>query len=207
MNSRSKLSRWYIAIAEFGALIIDGVASIYAHSLLGLSGVSASFWLVVIAVAACSLIDENNNNEIILAFFIGLIADIYYLGFIGPYTVGLTSVSYTHLRAHERQMCIRDRPYTVGLTLVSWLCQKVTRILPDVFVVRVPVIVICYLLFDAFFWFILTIASTISISFSQVLWGMIANAILALILASLSYPLFNLLGREYPFAIKMNYYK
>lgn len=181
MNSRSKLSRWYIAIAEFGALIIDGVASIYAHSLLGLSGVSASFWLDVIAVAACSLIDENNNNEIILAFFIGLIADIYYLGFIGP--------------------------YTVGLTLVSWLCQKVTRILPDVFVVRVPVIVICYLLFDAFFWFILTIASTISISFSQVLWGMIANAILALILASLSYPLFNLLGREYPFAIKMNYYK
>ncbi|MCW8088722.1 rod shape-determining protein MreD [Lactobacillus jensenii] len=181
MNSRSKFSRWYIAVAEFIALIFDGVISIYAHSLLVLSGISASFWLIVIAVAACSLIDENNNNEIILAFFMGLIADIYYLGFIGP--------------------------YTVGLTFVSWLCQKVTRILPDVFVVRVPVIVICYLLFDVFFWFILTIASTISIPFSQVIWGMIANAILALILASVTYPIFNFLGREYPFAIRMNYYK
>jgi len=64
MNSRSKFSRWYIAVAEFIALIFDGVISIYAHSLLGLSGISASFWLIVIAVAACSLIDENNNKLI-----------------------------------------------------------------------------------------------------------------------------------------------
>ena len=83
----AELRRWYVAIALFVALILDGVLAYNLQTFIFHRGFSGSCWLTIIGITLISLCDDKNDADIWLCLGLGLIADLYYLGIIGIYTV------------------------------------------------------------------------------------------------------------------------
>ncbi|TVV03823.1 rod shape-determining protein MreD, partial [Lactobacillus paragasseri] len=83
----AELRRWYVAIALFMALILDGVLAYNLQTFIFHRGFSGSCWLTVVGITLIALCDDKNDANIWLCLGLGLIADLYYLGVIGIYTV------------------------------------------------------------------------------------------------------------------------
>ncbi|KRL63463.1 rod shape-determining protein MreD [Lactobacillus psittaci] len=176
----AELKRWSIGLALLFSLWLDGTLSHWLNNVLPSGFTGVNFWSIVVGICLIGLVDDLNNREIIIALVIGLLADLYYLGFVGP--------------------------YTVGLPLLMFTSQKIARFIPEVFVVRLIIVPIFYLLFTLLFWLIMTTAGVINVDLRSVFLGLLYNFILALILTTLTYPLWVRLARDYPFGEKLDPY-
>ena len=76
------LRRWYVAIALFMALILDGVLAYNLQTFIFHRSFSGSCWLTVVGITLIALCDDKNDANIWLCLGLGIIADLYYLGII-----------------------------------------------------------------------------------------------------------------------------
>lgn len=81
--------KWVLAIAMFVALIVDGICSFYLHQFMNYDSFGAASVILPISMMLIGLFDDTNDNEIWLAIGTGIVADIYFYGIIGIYTVFL----------------------------------------------------------------------------------------------------------------------
>ena len=120
--------KWVLAIAMFVALIIDGICSFYLHQFMNYGSFGAASVILPISMMLIGLFDDTNENEIWLAIGTGIVADVYFYGIIGI--------------------------YTVFLPVSCWLCQRIARFLPEVFWARLIVILLGTTVFIAYSWLI-----------------------------------------------------
>ena len=85
----STFRKWVLAIGLFIALVVDGVCALYLHQFMTYDNFAASSVILPISVMLIGLFDDTNDNEIWLALGAGIVADIYFYGIIGVYTVFL----------------------------------------------------------------------------------------------------------------------
>lgn len=97
----STFRKWVLAIGLFIALVVDGVCALYLHQFMTYDNFAASSVILPISVMLIGLFDDTNDNEIWLALGAGIVADIYFYGIIGVYTVFLPAT--------------------------CWICQKTAR--------------------------------------------------------------------------------
>lgn len=90
----AELRRWYVAIALFMALILDGVLAYNLQTFIFHRGFSGSCWLTVVGITLIALCDDKNDANIWLCLGLGFIADLYYLGVIGIYTVAFPLICF-----------------------------------------------------------------------------------------------------------------
>lgn len=172
--------RWWVAIALFFAMLLDGTLSAAIHPLLSHGSFKASCSFVVIGVIMLGLMDDMNFNEVWLSCVIGILADMYYLGFLGI--------------------------YAVGLPVLCWLSQRIARFLPEVFWMRLIVTIVFYVLFNIYVWLILTAVGIVSVPASQLMISLLANAVWCIPFTIISYPLWYWLARNHPFLEHFNNY-
>ena len=115
----AELRRWYVAIALFMALILDGVLAYNLQTFIFHRGFSGSCWLTVVGITLIALCDDKNDANIWLCLGLGFIADLYYLGVTGI--------------------------YTVAFPLICFLIQQSARFLPEVFWFRLLICLVVYL--------------------------------------------------------------
>ena len=115
----SVFRKWVLAISLFVALVLEGVCSFYLHQFMTYGNYGAFSVILPISIMLIGLFDDTNENEIWLALGTGIIADIYFYGIIGI--------------------------YTVFLPLSCWAGQKIARFLPEIFWARLIVVLISLL--------------------------------------------------------------
>ncbi|GAA2960197.1 rod shape-determining protein MreD [Lactobacillus kefiranofaciens] len=177
----SILRKWVLAIGLLIALILDGVASLYLHQFLDYGSFNAASVILPISVMLIGLFDDTNENEIWLAIGTGVIADIYFYGIIGI--------------------------YTVFLPFACWICQKIARFLPEVFWARLIVILLGTTLFVGYGWFIFKAVGMSTASIHALLMCMLTNLGWSIVFFILLYWIWGNLAQDYPFLIDLNAYR
>lgn len=175
------LKKWAMAIALFITLLVDGSLSATIHPLLSHGTFKSSCWLLAIAVIMIGLIDDTNINEIWLALAMGIIADMYYVGFFGI--------------------------YTVGLPVLCWISQKIARYLPELFWVRLIVTIILYILLNIYVWLIMNTVNVITISSARLFISLLANAVWCILFTIITYPIWYWMVQKYPFLVNLDVYR
>lgn len=172
---------WVLAIALYVALTLDGSLSFYLNHFLTLGNAGANCWLLPIGIMLIALFDDTNSKEIWLALGAGVIADISSIGIIGV--------------------------YTVFFPFASWACQRIARFLPEVFWSRLIVVLLGLTLLDLYSWIILNMVGIISISVHTLLISIGLNLIWSIVFFALTYWIWAILARDYPFMIDLNAYR
>lgn len=175
----AELRRWYVAIALFMALILDGVLAYNLQTFVFHRSFSGSFWLTIIGITLIALCDDKNDSNIWLSLGLGLIADLYYLGIIGI--------------------------YTVAFPLVCFFIQQSARFLPEVFWFRLLICLVTYFCVSAYVFLMLNVAGLIQLSFASFLHSILPNLLWCLILVICTYCFWVKLAEDYPF-LKKEYY-
>ena len=171
------LRRWYVAIALFMALILDGVLAYNLQTFIFHRSFSGSCWLTVVGITLIALCDDKNDANIWLCLGLGIIADLYYLGIIGI--------------------------YTVAFPLICFFIEKSARFLPEVFWFRLLVCLVTYLCVSVFL--MLNLIGLIQLSFVSFTHSILPNLLWCLILAISTYWFWVKLAEDYPF-LKKEYY-
>lgn len=172
---------WILAIALYVALILDGSLSFYLHQFMNWGSIGANCWLLAIGIMLIALLDDTNEKEIWLALGAGVVADISSLGIIGV--------------------------YTVFFPLASWACQRIARFLPEVFWSRLIVVLLGLTLLDFYSWLVLNTVGIISISLHTLLFSLLFNLLWSAIFFCLTYWIWFILARQYPFLVDLNAYR
>ncbi|MBP2057815.1 rod shape-determining protein MreD [Lactobacillus colini] len=167
------LREWYVAIALLVALVLDGVIAFYAQGIIFKGTYGASCWFTIIGIVLMGLCDDRNDSNIWLVFGIGIVADLYYLGFLGVYTVAFPAVYF--------------------------LAKSVARFLPEIFWARLMVSLAAYLLLDAYLFLAYSIAGTISLPISSLLMSILPSWGMCLIIFLITYSFWIWLINKYPF--------
>ena len=173
------LRKWYVAIALFMALILDGVLAYNLQTLIFHRDFSGSCWLTVIGITLIALNDDKNDANIWLCLGLGFIADLYYLGIIGI--------------------------YTVAFPLICFIIQQSARFLPEVFWFRLVICLVTYLGLSAYVFFMLNLSGMIQLPFTAFLHSILPNLLWCAILVLCTYWFWVKLVEEYPF-LKKEYY-
>lgn len=177
----SILRKWVLAIALLVALIVDGICSLYLHQFMTYGSFGAASVILPISVMLIGLFDDTNGKEIYLAIGAGIVADVYFYGIIGI--------------------------YTVFLPVSCWLCQKVARFLPEIFWARLIVILIGTTIFIAYSWLIFNMIGLTIVSFHALLTGLLVNLGWSILFFILLYWVWGNLAQDYPFLIDLNAYR
>lgn len=175
------LREWTLAIALYVALVLDGSLSFYLHQLLHFKGITASPWLLPIGIMLIALFDEMNSKEIWLALGAGVVADIYFLGIIGI--------------------------YTVALPLLSWVGQKIARFLPETFWARLIAVLLGVCLFDLYSILLFSLLKMMKPSLSLLWLNLGLNLLWAALFFTLTYWIWGSLSRNYPFLNDLQAYQ
>lgn len=175
------LRKWALAIAMFVALIIDGICALYLHQFMTYGNFAATSVVLPISMMLIGLFDDTNDNEIWLALGSGIVADIYFYGIIGV--------------------------YTVFLPVSCWLCQKAARFLPEVFWARLIVVLLGTTAFVVYSWLIFTMIGASSISLRALLMGLLANLGWSIVFFTCLYWIFGNLAQDYPFLVDLQAYR
>lgn len=175
----AELRRWYVAIALFVALILDGVLAYNLQTFIFHRVFSGSCWLTIIGITLISLCDDKNDADIWLCLGLGLIADLYYLGIIGI--------------------------YTVAFPLICFIIQQSARFLPEVFWFRLLICLVTYLCVSAYVFLMFNMVGIIQLSFASFSRSILPNLLWCLILVLCTYWFWVKLAEEYPF-LKKEYY-
>lgn len=174
------LRRWYVAIALFIALILDGVLGKLFQGWLFHGTYGAACWISLVGICLIALCDDQNVNNIWLSLGIGILADGYYLGFFGV--------------------------YTVAFPLICFLVEKIARYLPEVFWSRLVVCLLAYLAVNFYLYLIFSIVGVISLPISSLFKGMLLGLITSFILTLLTYSFWTKLVEKHPFLVHQTQY-
>lgn len=177
----SVLRKWALAIALFIALIVDGICSLYLHQFMTYGSFGVASVILPISVMLIGLFDDTNENEIYLALGAGIVADIYFYGIIGI--------------------------YTVFLPISCWICQKVARFLPEIFWARLIVILIGTTAFVTYSWLIFNMTGLVATSIHALLMSLLVNLGWSILFFILLYWIWGNLAQDYPFLIDLNAYR
>ena len=172
---------WILAIALFVALVLDGSLSLYLHQFMVYGSYNSACLFVPIGIMLIALFDDTNKREIWLALGTGIVADLYFLGIIGV--------------------------YSVFLPLVCWACQRLARFLPEVFWARLIVVLAGVIILSIYSWIILSMVGMISISDHLMLISLIPTLIWSSIFTVLTYWIWGNLAQDYPFMINLDAYR
>ena len=112
----SVFRKWVLAISLFVALVLEGVCSFYLHQFMTYGNYGAFSVILPISIMLIGLFDDTNENEIWLALGTGIIADIYFYGIVGIYTVFLPEIFWARLI-----VVLID---TTAFIVYSWLVFK-----------------------------------------------------------------------------------
>lgn len=167
------LREWYVAIALLIALILDGIFAFQFQSLFVHGVHGASCWFTVVGIVLIGLCDDRNQNNLWLALGIGVIADMYYLGFLGI--------------------------YTVAFPIICFLAQKVARFLPEIFWSRLLVALLAYILMNAYLFLAYSIAGTIRLPLSSLLLSILPSLGVCIVIFLITYKFWVWLVEKYPF--------
>jgi rod shape-determining protein MreD len=173
--------QWVLAIALFVALVLDGVLAWILHPLLAWGNLHASLCLLPIGVMMIALFDDLNGRELYLAIGAGIVADIYYFGFIGI--------------------------YTVALPVLCWLGQKIARFLPEVFIVRLLLAVVGVIGLQLYSWLVFAGLSMTTATGTSVLFSILYTIPWTIVLTCLSYVVWARLATAYPFLVDLDAYQ
>ena len=121
------------------------------------------------------------QNEIWLAIGTGIVADVYFYGIIGI--------------------------YTVFLPVSCWLCQRIARFLPEVFWARLIVILLGTTVFIAYSWLIFKAVGFADVSMHALLLSLLVNLGWSTLVFTLLYWIWGNLAQDYPFLIDLNAYR
>jgi rod shape-determining protein MreD len=168
-----------LAFALYLALVINASLSFFLHQFFASTG--GSNLLMPIGMMLIALFDDTNKNEIWLALCSGIVADLYYFGIIGI--------------------------YTIALPLICLALQWMARFLPEVFWVRVLVVLLSAILFDFYTWIIINLVGISSISVTELLTSIIPTVGWTILFTIITYKLWNVLASSYPFMINLDNYK
>lgn len=175
------LRKWALAIGLFVAIIVDGVCSLYLHQFMTYGSFSATSLILPISVMLIGLFDDTNGNEIWLAIGAGFIADIYFYGIIGI--------------------------YTVFLPVSCWLCQKVARFLPEMFWSRLIVVILGTTVFVAYSWLVFMMVGINSASVHILLIDLAINVGWSIVFFICLYWIWGNLAQDYPFLVDLKAYR
>ncbi|MBD5430045.1 rod shape-determining protein MreD [Lactobacillus sp.] len=167
------LREWYVAIALLVAVILDGVVAFYAQGFIFRGTYGASCWFSVIGIVLIGLSDDRNESNIWLALGIGIIADLYYLGFLGVYTVAFPTLCF--------------------------LAEVIARFLPEIFWSRLVVSILAYILMDAYLFLVYSIAGTISLPISSLLKSLLPGVGIGIVIFLITYNFWIWLVEKHPF--------
>lgn len=177
----SVFRKWVLAISLFVALVLEGVCSFYLHQFMTYGNYGAFSVILPISIMLIGLFDDTNENEIWLALGTGIIADIYFYGIIGI--------------------------YTVFLPLSCWAGQKIARFLPEIFWARLIVVLIDTTAFIVYSWLVFKMIGFASISIHMLLMSLLVNLGWTILFFVLLYWIWGNLAQDYPFLIDLNTYR
>ncbi|AYE61910.1 MreD-like cell shape-determining protein [Lactobacillus helveticus] len=177
----SVFRKWVLAIGLFVAIVVDGVCSLYLHQFMDYGSFGAASLILPISVMLIGLFDDTNKNEIWLALGTGIVADIYFYGFIGIYAVFL--------------------PFS------CWICQKIARFLPEIFWARLIVVLLGTTVFVAYSWLIFNMVSVTTTSLHGLLMSLLVNLGWTAGFFVCLYWIWGNLAQDYPFLIDLNAYR
>lgn len=177
----SILRKWVLAIGLFVALVVDGVCSFYLHQFMDYGNFGTISVVLPISVMLIGLFDDTNKNEIWLALGAGIVADIYFYGFVGI--------------------------YSVFLPLSCWICQRIARFLPEIFWARLIVVLLGTTIFMAYIWLIFNMIGIADISIHSLLLSMAVNLAWTVAFFICLYWIWGNLARDYPFLIDLDAYR
>ncbi|MGO2722276.1 MAG: rod shape-determining protein MreD [Lactobacillus sp.] len=172
--------QWVLALALYFALSCEGLVSVYIQH-LAIHGFIAPVFVLPIAVMIINLIDDLNVQEYWLALGAGVIADLYFWGIIGIYTVFL--------------------PVSV------WCCHRLARILPDFWLFRWIVVLVGTSCLTVYIWLILNFMDLASISVISLWQNLFGNLIMSSVLFGCTYWLWVWLSQSYPFLVDLDAYR
>ncbi|WP_297950410.1 rod shape-determining protein MreD [uncultured Lactobacillus sp.] len=175
------LRKWALAIGLFIALVVDGVCALYLHQFMTYGSFAASSVILPISVMLIGLFDDTNDNEIWLALGTGIVADIYFYGIIGV--------------------------YTVFLPVSCWVCQKIARFLPEVFCARLIIILLGTAVFVAYSWLIFNMLGITTASVHVLLMSILVSLGWSIVFFILLYWIWGNLAQDYPFLVDLNAYR
>lgn len=167
------LREWYVAIALLVAVVLDGVVAFYTQGFIFHGTYGASCWFTVIGIVLMGLCNDRNESNIWLALGIGVVADMYYLGFLGVYTVAFPTLCF--------------------------LAEAIARFLPEVFWSRLVVCLLAYILMDAYLFLVYSIAGTISLPISSLLMSILPGLGMCVIIFLITYNFWVWIVGKHPF--------
>ncbi|WP_297819276.1 rod shape-determining protein MreD [uncultured Lactobacillus sp.] len=174
------LRRWYVALALLGAVVLDGICAYRFQGVLFHGFGSAACWFTVVGIVLIGLCDDQNIDNVWLSLGIGIIADVFYLGFIGI--------------------------YTVIFPLICYAAEKIARFLPEVFISRLFVALVAYLLVDIYVFLVSNAIGVIKASIIDLVKSFVPSLIVCLIIFLITYAFWVWLVEKYPFLDKRTPY-
>ncbi|RMC25095.1 MULTISPECIES: rod shape-determining protein MreD [unclassified Lactobacillus] len=171
--------KFTLAFALYVALVTNASLSFFLHQFFANTG--GSNLLMPIGIMLIALFDDTNKNEIWLSLCSGIIADLYYFGIIGI--------------------------YTISLPIICWGLQRIARFLPEVFWVRILVVLLTVILLDSYTWMIINLVGISSISVTKLLTSIIPTLCWSLLFTIITYKLWDVLASNYPFMVNLDNYK
>ena len=173
-----QLKRWYIAIALFFTMVLDGVLSQTFTRFLG--NMNVACWLSIILITLIALSDTHNMANVWLCLVVGLVYDIDYVGVIGI--------------------------YIVAFPLLCYCVQKIAKYIPELFITRLLVCLLGYIGVYLYLLLVLNIIGIIDISLFAIIRQLVESLVMCIILYILSYNLLLKLIVKYPFLNKQIFY-
>lgn len=167
------LRRWSVGIALFCAMILDGSLAWAFQKILFHPDFGAACWFTVVGITLMALYNDLNKNNIWLALGIGVLADMFYFGYLGV--------------------------YTVAFPLLCYILQKVARFLPETFWFRLIVCLISYLFVSFYVFTMYIIVGTQQPSFSSFLLNIVPSWIVCTLIYFVSYSFWINLVDKHPF--------
>lgn len=166
--------QWVLAIVLYLAMVVEGILSVYLHQFMFIGkSLQASLMILPVAVTVIGFEDERNTKEFWLALAFGVIADLYFYGIIGIYAVGLPFLS----------------------AFGRWF----SRIFPELFIIRLIGVCIGTSIFSIYTWAILKILTWTAAGWKDALNSVLFTLIWTIITTILTYWLWALMARKYPF--------
>ena len=167
------VKRWYIGIALFLTMILDGSLAWTFQRIVFHPNFGAACWFSVVGITLIALRNDLNNNNIWLALGIGILADIFYFGYLGV--------------------------YTVAFPLLCFILQKLARFLPETFWFRLIICLVSYLFVSFYVFMMYIIVGTQQPTLSSFLLSIVPSWIVCILIYSLSYTFWINLIDKYPF--------
>lgn len=168
-----------LAFTLYLALVINASLSFFLHQFFARTG--GSNLLMPISMMLIALFDDTNKNEIWLALCSGIVADLYYFGIIGI--------------------------YTIALPIICLVLQWMARFLPEVFWIRFLIILLTTILLDFYTWIIINLVGISSISVTKLLTNIIPTVGWSILFTIITYKFWNILANNYPFMVNLDNYK